>query len=133
MDMKLDIRHLRLVTAIVDEGGITRAGNRLHLTQSALSHQLREAEENLGVRLFDRLRKKMVLTPAGERLLRSARTVLGELHQAEEEIRRTGEGCRGILRISTECYTNYHWLPARLKLFYRKFPGVEVEVVVEAT
>ncbi|PYU10118.1 MAG: LysR family transcriptional regulator, partial [Acidobacteria bacterium] len=77
--MNLEIRHLKLVEAIAETGSVTRAGNRLHLTQSALSHQLRDAEEQLGKPLFERKSGKMMLTPAGERLLQTARTVLCEL------------------------------------------------------
>jgi LysR family transcriptional regulator for metE and metH len=131
--MNLDVRHLRLVAAIASEGGVTRAGNRLHLTQSALSHQLRDLEERLGAPLFDRTQKKMVLTAAGKRLLSTAHSVLEELRQAEDDIRRVVSGREGVIRISTQCYTNYHWLPSRLKAFHRDFPNVEVEVVVEAT
>src|SRR5262245_44079149 len=131
--MSLEIRHLRLVAAIAAEGGVTRAGNRLHLTQSALSHQLRDVEERLGAPLFERLNKRMVLTPAGERLLRTARLVLDEIRSAEDDIRRASSGRDGVLRITTECYTNYHWLPSRLKLFHQNYPRVDVEVVVEAT
>jgi len=87
---KLDVRHLQLVRAIAEEGSVTRAGLRLHLTQSALSHQLRDAEQRLGVRLFERVGRRLLLAPAGERLLRSARTVLEELERAEEEVGRKG-------------------------------------------
>jgi LysR family transcriptional regulator for metE and metH len=131
--MTLEIRHLRLVAAIAAEGGVTRAGHQLHLTQSALSHQLRDLEESLGAPLFERLQKKMVLTPAGERLLRTAHAVLEELRGAEDDIRRAASGREGVIRISTQCYTNYHWLPWRLKAFHRVYPRVEVEVVVNAT
>ena len=65
--MKLDIRHLKLLVAITEERSVTRAGERLHLTQSALSHQLRDLEERLGTQLFLRLNKRMLPTPAGER------------------------------------------------------------------
>src|SRR5215510_4912718 len=109
----LEIRHLRLVAAIAEEGGVTRAGNRLHLTQSALSHQLRDVEDRLGSALFERVGKRMILTDAGERLLRTARVVLDEIHQAEHDIRRASSGRQGVLRIATQCYTNYHWLPNR--------------------
>jgi LysR family transcriptional regulator for metE and metH len=129
----LEVRHLRLVTAIAEEGGVTRAGNRLHLTQSALSHQLRDVEERLGAPLFERVGKRMILTDAGDRLLRTARVVLDEIRQAEHDISRATSGRQGVLRIATQCYTNYHWLPSRLVLFHEMFPRIDVEVVVEAT
>jgi LysR family transcriptional regulator for metE and metH len=133
--MHLEIRHLKLVAAIAETGSVTLAGNRLHLTQSALSHQLRDAEEQLGVPLFERRSRRMALTAAGERLLQSARTVLDELARAEKEIQHSnGNGvAKGVLRLSTECYTVYHWLPPRLKIFQSKFPAVDFQLVVEAT
>ena len=65
--MNLEVRHLRLVVAIAELGSMTKAGNHLNLTQSALSHQLRDIEDRLGSPLFRRLNKKMDLTPAGEK------------------------------------------------------------------
>jgi LysR family transcriptional regulator for metE and metH len=129
--MHLEIRHLKLVAAIAETGSVTLAGNRLHLTQSALSHQLRDAEEQLGVPLFERRNRRMALTAAGERLLQSARTVLAELARAEKDIHEcNGNGAaQGVLRLSTECYTVYHWLPPRLKLFQHKFPAVDFQLV----
>jgi LysR family transcriptional regulator, regulator for metE and metH len=134
-NMHLEIRHLKLVAAIAETGSVTLAGNRLHLTQSALSHQLRDAEEQLGVPLFERRNRRMALTAAGERLLQSARAVLEELGRAEKEIQESnGDGAaKGVLRLSTECCTVYHWLPPRLKLFQRKFPAVDFQLVIEAT
>ena len=79
MMMDLEIRHLRLVSAVANVGSLTRAGDQLHLTQSALSHQLRDIESRLGAALFLRVGKRLVLTPAGERLLASARDVLERL------------------------------------------------------
>ena len=133
MAPELETRHLKLVAAIAAEGSVTRAAQRLHLTQSALSHQLRDLEEHLGTPVFERLSKKMVLTPAGERLLRAAEQVLEELARTETEIQRAKSGAYETLRISTHCYTCYHWLPSRRALFERKFPNVEVRIVVEAT
>jgi LysR family transcriptional regulator for metE and metH len=131
--MHLEIRHLKLVAAVAETGSVTRAGNLLHLTQSALSHQLRDAEEQLGVPLFERKNARMTLTSAGERLLQTARTVLAELDRAESDIQKNGDPDKGLIRISTQCHTVYHWFPPRLILFQKKFPGVEVQLVIEAT
>jgi LysR family transcriptional regulator, regulator for metE and metH len=133
--MHLEIRHLKLVAAIAETGSVTRAGNRLHLTQSALSHQLRDAEEQLGTPLFERRNRHMALTTAGERLLRSARTVLEELERAEREIQHSNGNVapQVSLRLSTQCYTVYYWLPPRVKLFQRRFPAVEFQLAIDAT
>ena len=133
MMMDLEIRHLRLVSAVAELGSLTRAGDRLHLTQSALSHQLRDIEARLGAALFLRVGKRLVLTPAGERLLSSAREVLEQLDRTEDEIRQMGKDRAGILRITTECYTCYHWLPPLLMRYRRRFPRVEVRIDVAAT
>src|SRR5947208_6674771 len=117
MRMDLEVRHLKLVAAVADVGSLTRAGDRLHLTQSALSHQLRDIEDRLGAPLFLRVGKRLVLTPAGQRLLESARDVLERLKQTEEAIRRLGQERAGVLRITTECTTCYHWLPPLLTTY----------------
>jgi LysR family transcriptional regulator, regulator for metE and metH len=74
-----------------------------------------------------------VLTAAGRRLLRSAVTILAELDEAQREIRNASAQPEGVLRVATECYTCYHWLPGTLEGFHEKFPGVDVQIVVEAT
>jgi LysR family transcriptional regulator for metE and metH len=131
--MDLEVRHLELVAAVADVGSLTRAGDRLHLTQSALSHQLRDIEDRLGAPLFHRHGKRLVLTPAGEHLLQSARDVLDRLRQTEDTIRHLGTEGRGVLRITTECTTCYHWLPRLLMTYRERFPSVEVRIEVEAT
>ncbi len=131
--MDLELRHLRLVTAVADCGSLTRAGAVLHLTQSALSHQLLDIEDRLGARLFHRLGRRMVPTPAGERLLASARSVLTELGAAEDAIRAGMQPPAVPLRITTECYTVYHWLPPVLKTLKERHPTVELRIDAEAT
>jgi len=131
--MELEVRHLQLVAAVADVGSLTRAGDHLHLTQSALSHQLRDIEARLGAALFHRHGKRLVLTPAGEHLLQSARDVLERLRQTEDTIRHLGNERRGVLRITTECTTCYHWLPRLLTAYRERFPSVEVRIEVEAT
>jgi len=133
MDVRLEVRHLKLLAAIAESGSVTEAGKRLHLTQSALSHQLRDAEEKLGAALFLRLGKKMVLTPAGETLRVSAQRVLEELRCVESKINGLNGDTRGVIRLSTECYTCYHWLPPVLKKFHSKFAKVEISIDANAT
>ena len=129
---KLDIRHLRLVAEVAATRSITRAAQRLHLTQSALSHQLRDAEEKLSTPLFQRANRKMHLTPAGEKLLGSAKRILTDLASTEDQIQGVA-GPAGTLRITTECYTCYHWLPPVLEAFQQEFPNVDVRIELEAT
>ena len=129
----LELRHFRLLLAIDQEGGITRAGERLHLTQSALSRQLQEVEARLGAPLYLRVKKRLRPTEAGQRVLELARRLLAEVVDLEEDLRGLAAGHRGRLRLTTECYTCYEWLPPLLLRFEKRFPEVEVTIVVEAT
>ncbi|MEO9477411.1 MAG: LysR family transcriptional regulator [Cyclobacteriaceae bacterium] len=129
----MEIRYLRLIKAIVEEGGITRAIDKLHLSQSAISYQLKEAELQVGTPIFYRRNKKLILTPVGKKLYATANTVLKEIDFTESEIKKLVTGETGVIRISTECYTSYHWLPPVLKKFNNEFPNVEIQIVFEAT
>jgi LysR family transcriptional regulator for metE and metH len=133
MSVSLEVRHLKLVDAVAEFGNVTRAAARLHLTQSALSHQLRDIESRLGAPLFVRLSRRMALTPEGELVLASARRVLEELKRVEEDVRGMGTNGRGVLRLCTQCNTGYHWLPPLLETFQRKHPHVDVQIEVAAT
>jgi LysR family transcriptional regulator, regulator for metE and metH len=129
----MEIRHLRLVKAIVEEGSITKAIDKLFLTQSALSHQLKEAEYQLGTKIFLRTNKKLVLTKAGEKLYQTANEILDKLSDTEKEIRQLIFGEIGEIRISTECYSSYHWLPSVMKQFQLLYPNIDLKIVMEAT
>ena len=131
--MDIDIRHLRMVAAIAASGSVTRAARELHLTQSAVSHQLRGIEERLGTPLFLRLGKRMVVSAAGERLLLTARRVLDDIAGAEEDARRLGASHGGVLRVCAQCNTGYHWLPPLVDVFRQKHPAIEVSLAVECT
>ncbi len=129
----MEIRHLKLVKAIVEEGSITKAISRLHLTQSALSYQLKEVEIQIGTKVFLRVNKKLILTKAGEEIYTLAKEILGKLHLLEEKIKHLVFGETGEIRISTECYTSYHWLPSIMKQFQELYPNIDLKIVMEAT
>jgi LysR family transcriptional regulator for metE and metH len=129
----LEIRHLQLVAGIADAGSMTAAAGRLHLTQSALSHQLRQIESRFGTPLFERLGRRMVLTAAGQRVLDTARRVLLDIERTEAEVRRLAGKADLVLRVCTQCYTGYHWLGSLLASFQRKYPQVTVNVAADAT
>jgi LysR family transcriptional regulator for metE and metH len=127
----LELRHFKLVAAVADTGSLAAASRQLHLTSSALSHQLRDAEERLGVQLFQRRQRRLLLTGAGEKLLLSARRVLSEVAQAEAVCRAHPQD--DLLRLSTGCYTVYGWLPPILGQWQAEHPRVELRIVLEAT
>ena len=129
----MEIRHLKLIKAIVEEGSITKAIDKLNLTQSALSHQLKEAEYKLGTQIFLRQSKKLILSKAGEKLYVTANEILEKLLDTEQEIKQMIFGEYGTIRISTECYSSYHWLPSVLRQFNLLYPNVELQIVMEAT
>ena len=96
----MEIRHLKLIKAIAEEGTITKAIDKLHLTQSALSHQLREAEDQLGTKIFNRQARKMILTKAGEKLYETAVEVLEKLGKTESQIKKMVFGESGEIKLT---------------------------------
>lgn len=131
--MVLDSRHLRLVAEIARAGNVTRAADRLHVTQSAVSHQLREIEDRLGTPLFVRAGRRMFPTTAGAHLVQTAGRVLDEIGRAEATVQQFARNEAGEFSVCTECHTGYHWLPSVLESVYRKFPGYRVRIAAEHT
>jgi LysR family transcriptional regulator for metE and metH len=127
--MDLSIRHLRLVQEVAREGTLTGAARRLYLTQSALSHQLAELERQAGTPVFTRVAKRMVLTEAGRRVLEVAGRTLNELDRLETELRGIARGTLGQIRLTSQCNTAYHWLPAVLPQFRRSYPDIDFRIM----
>lgn len=128
---RLEIRDLRLVIAIAEEGSLTLAGTRLNVTQPALSRHLKLLEGRLGTPLFARTGARLRLLPAGERLLRHAREVIDRVAHAERDVRESEHTAREVLRVGTECHTAYHWLPSILGRYGALHPRVDVEIAFE--
>ncbi|RFU13429.1 LysR family transcriptional regulator [Rhodobacteraceae bacterium W635] len=126
--MHIEFRHLRTIKAIHEEGGLARAADRLHITQSALSHQIKGLEEQVGMDLFVRRSKPMKLSPAGQRLLRLAEQVLPQVAALEEEFRAMQQGKTGRLHIAIECHACFEWLLPVLERFRVAWPDVDVDI-----
>lgn len=130
---RIEMRDLRMVVAITEFGGITRAAPHINATQSGLSHQLKELESRLGLTLFERVGRRMVPTAVGERLALSGREILGAIRRAEDDITGSNTAPRHRIRLATECYTCYHWLPSLIQRYSLQSSGIDVEIVAEAT
>jgi DNA-binding transcriptional LysR family regulator len=127
----MDVRQLEYVVAIAETRNFTKAAERCHTAQSALSHQIARLEAQLGTKLFERTSRSVRLTVAGETLLPFARRILDELANAHAELERLGGTVRGRLRIGmTQTATRAFDLVGVLGDFGRKFPDVEVSVVM---
>jgi LysR family transcriptional regulator for metE and metH len=129
---RLEVRDLRMVMAVATQGSLTLAGQVLHVSQPALSRHLGQLETRLGTPLFVRTGVRMVPTPTGELLLRHAANVLEQLHAAEQALQSSAMQPRRVIRVGTECYTGYHWLPAVSNRFGLAHPGIEIEIAFDA-
>lgn len=124
----MEVRYFKLVIAIAETGSVTRAAEKLFLTQSALSHQLKELESQLGCQVFTRINRKLILTPFGKAFLSSSYAIIGEIDRLQHEMKRIVTGESGRIRLATESSTCYHWLPPILKQYQQQFPNVEVQL-----
>lgn len=125
----LELRHLRSLAAIADTGKLVQAAGRVHLTQSALSHQMRALEAHYGISLFQRTGAGLRFTPAGQRLLQLARGTLEAVAGAERDLARLQGDTRGDLRIALECHTCFDWLMPVMDEFRLRWPEVEVDLL----
>lgn len=107
----LDLRHLAMIDAIGRAGALTPAAEALRVTQSALSHRLREAERRLGIPLCEKRGRSLALTPAGERLRVTAQRLLRDLAAVEDEVRAGGSGSLHRVVIGQAAYADARWLP----------------------
>lgn len=126
--MQIELRHLRTIKAIHDAGGIARAAEALHMTQSALSHQMRALEAQAGVEIVTRGARPLKLSAAGQRLLRVAERVLPEIEGLEQELAGVREGRAGRLHLAIECHACFDWLIPLLQTFRRAWPEVDIDV-----
>lgn len=124
----IEFRHLRTLLALRDTGSLVEAAERVHLTQSALSHQLKDLEERLDCPLFLRKTRPVQFTRAGQRLLGLAEQVLPQIRNAERDIARMAGGEQGRLHMAIECHSCFQWLMPTIDHFRNHWPEVEVDI-----
>jgi LysR family transcriptional regulator for metE and metH len=129
MRSPLEIRHLRLLQTLADTGTLSRTAQHIHVTQSALSQQIKQLEDHYGTSLFERKSNPIRFTPAGEHLLNLARQVLPTIDSAERDISRIAAGSVGRLRIAIECHSCFDWLMPTMDKFRDQWPEVEQDLV----
>lgn len=126
--LMVEIKHLETLTAIRESGTLSDAAERLYVTQSALSHQLRELEDRLGTRLLNRRTRPLRFTTAGLRLLELAEDVLPRMQAAERELRKLATGRTGRLHLAIECHSCFQWLMPALDAFRQQWPDVTLDL-----
>ncbi|SDM27703.1 transcriptional regulator, LysR family [Franzmannia pantelleriensis] len=124
----LELRHLRTLIALRDAGSLVEAAERVHLTQSALSHQLKDLEERLGSPLFLRKTRPVEFTRAGQRLLALAEQILPQVRMAERDLARLAGNEQGRLHMAIECHSCFQWLMPTIDYFRDNWPEVEVDI-----
>ena len=127
----MDWDKLRIFHAVADAGSLTHAGDTLHLSQSAVSRQIRALEEHLNTTLFHRHARGLILTEQGELLFDATRHMSKRLDAAAARIRDSEEEVFGELRVTTTIGFGSLWLAPRLPALYEKYPDLKIDLMLE--
>ena len=127
----MDWDKLRVFHAVAQAGSFTHAGEVLHLSQSAASRQISALELDLGVSLFHRHARGLVLTEQGELLFRTAHDVLMKLEAVQTRLKDSKEKPSGTLRVTTTVGLGSTWLAARIRRFVELYPEIQLQIRLE--
>ena len=127
----MDWDKLRIFHAVADAGSLTHAGDVLHLSQSAVSRQIRALEDSLGTTLFHRHARGLILTEQGELLFEATSAMVRKLDTTSARIRDSEENVFGELKVTTTTGFGTMWLVPRLAKFYERYPDVKIDLMLE--
>jgi DNA-binding transcriptional LysR family regulator len=127
----MDWDKLRIFHAVADAGSLTHAGDTLHLSQSAVSRQIRALEESLSTTLFHRHARGLILTEQGELLFDATKSMNKRLEAAAARIKDSEEEVFGELRVTTTTAFGTLWLAPRLPKLYEKYPDLKIDLMLE--
>jgi LysR family transcriptional regulator, cyn operon transcriptional activator len=128
LDLKVELRHLRYFIALAGTLHFTRAAERLHVTQSTLSHQIKQLEDELGTPLFERIGKRVALSLAGDEFLYYTNRALREIDLGLGALRQSSSDATGMLHIGSTHTFNLGFIPDCIASFQQKHPRVKVMV-----
>ncbi|MFB9133885.1 HTH-type transcriptional regulator MetR [Vibrio olivae] len=123
----IELKHLKTLASLRDTGSLTATATALHLTQSALSHQIKDLEARIGGQLFLRKTRPVKFTSEGEILLQLANDILPRLAKAENELASLKEDVNGRLHMAIECHSCFQWLMPALKEYQIAWPSVTLD------
>jgi len=133
VDLRISLRKLEILAAVVHMGGITRAGDNLYLTQPVVSAHIRSLEERLGVKLFYRQGREMHLTEAGILVHQWACELLRKTHELERDLTGLSEGSKGNIALGASMTIGSYRLPGELVAFRQTYPDVRVSLRIATT
>lgn len=128
MEHEIDLRLLRAFVSVADQGGFSAAAETLHITQPALSRRIRDLEDLLGVRLFDRTTRRVRLTSSGEILLPRSRDLLASAHALHEGAHALHSGRSGVLRLGATPFAMESVVAPFLARYRKRHPEVDVQL-----
>jgi LysR family transcriptional regulator, regulator for metE and metH len=125
----LEFRHMETLVALAECGSLSKAAERLSLTQSALSHQLKALESHYGAAVVEKNIRPLRFTAIGQRLLTLARTVLPLVAEAGRDVARLAQGHAGPLRVAVQCHNCFDWLMPAMDSYRTLWPEVELDII----